>query len=141
MHITLLSSIIKKLLEKLKLQEENLFKVTTIILLLYLFLVGLSPSILRGVLFFILFSLNNIYYFYIKPVNLFLLVLSISLLINPNYIFDVGFLYSYTISLSLLISSKYLEGSYLKSLLKVSFISFLASFPISLLVKVTTLNL
>ena len=132
MHITLLSSIIKKLLEKLKLQEENLFKVTTIILLLYLFLVGLSPSILRGVLFFILFSLNNIYYFYIKPVNLFLIVLSISLLINPNYIFDVGFLYSYTISLSLLISSKYLEGSYLKSLLKVSFISFLVSVPITL---------
>ena len=132
MHITLLSSIIKKLLEKLKLQEENLFKVTTIILLLYLFLVGLSPSILRGVLFFILFSLNNIYYFYIKPVNLFLIVLSISLLINPNYIFDVGFLYSYAISLSLLISSKYLEGSYLKSLLKVSFISFLVSIPITL---------
>ena len=132
MHITLLSSIIKRLLEKLKLQEENLFKVTTIILLLYLFLVGLSPSILRGVLFFILFSLNNIYYFYIKPVNLFLLVLSISLLINHNYIFDVGFLYSYTISLSLLISSKYLEGSYLKSLLKVSFISFLVSIRITL---------
>lgn len=132
MHITLLSSIIKKLLKKIKLTEENIFKVTTIFLLLYLILVGLSPSILRGVLFFILFSLNNIYYFYINPVNLFLLVLSISLLINPNYIFDVGFLYSYTISLSLLITSKYLEGNYLKSLLKVSFISFLVSIPITL---------
>lgn len=133
MHISLLVNIIKKLLEKLKLTEENLYKTTTIILLLYLFLVGLSPSILRGVLFYFLFTGNNIYYFYIKKTNLFLLILSISLLINPNYIFDVGFLYSYVISFSLLIFSKYLNStSYLISLFKVSVLSFIVSLPITL---------
>ena len=133
MHITLLSSIIDKLLKKLKLYEEKRFKITTIILFTYLLLVGLSPSILRGVLFYFLFSLNNIYYFYIKKINLFMIIISISLLINPNYIYDVGFLYSYSISLALLIySDKLNSNNYFVSLLKVSLISFLVSIPITL---------
>ena len=133
MHISLLSSIIKRLLKRIKLQEETIFKITSICLLLYLFLVGLSPSILRGVLFYILFSTNSIYYFYIKKINLFILTVSISLFINPYYIFDIGYQYSYLISLSLLLNTKYLESNkYFISLLKVSIISSIVSLPISL---------
>ena len=47
MHITLLSTIIEKLLLKLKIKEVERFKIISIILLIYLLLVGLSPSILR----------------------------------------------------------------------------------------------
>ena len=133
MHIALLSSIIEKILKKLKLEEETIYKITCIILLLYLLLVGLSPSVLRGVLFYILFSLNRIYYFYIKPVNLFIFIMSISLLINPNYIFDIGFQYSYLISLSLIkLQETIKSNNYLKSLLKVSITSFIVSIPITL---------
>ncbi len=133
MHITLLANIIEKLLKKIKINENNIFKITSIILVLYLLLVGFSPSILRGVLFYILFKINNIYYFYIKPVNLFLLIISLSLLINPNYIFDVGFQYSYLISLALISLSKNIKSSnYFISLLKVSITSFIVSIPISL---------
>ena len=78
MHISLLATLISKLLSK-SFNEEKIFKITSIILIIYLFLVGLSPSILRGVIFYILFSINKIYYFYIKPLNLILLTLSISL--------------------------------------------------------------
>ena len=131
MHITLLSSLITKALKKLKLSETKCYYITSTILIIYLFLVGLSPSILRGVLFYLLFSLNKIYYFYIKPVNLFLLTTSISLLINYNYIYDIGFLYSFSISLSLLLTTKYIaNNNYLLGLLKTSLISFLVSIPI-----------
>ena len=133
MHITLLSTIIEKLLLKLKIKEVERFKIISIILLIYLLLVGLSPSILRGVLFYIIFKINNIFYFYIKPVNLFLFIISISLLINPNYIFDIGFQYSYLISLSLINLSKDLKSkNYFISLLKVSLISFIVSIPITI---------
>ena len=132
MHITLLSSIISKLLRKLT-TEENTFKITSIILTFYLLIVGLAASILRGVLFYILFGINKIYYFYIKPINLFLLIISVSLLINPNYIFDVGFEYSYLISFSLLSLSDMLKSNnYFISLLKVSVLSFISSIPITL---------
>ena len=133
MHITLLVSIIDKILLRLKIKEYTRFKITIFILTIYLLLVGLSPSILRGVLFYFLFKLNNLYYFYIKPVNLFIIIFSISLLINPNYIYDVGFQYSYLISLSLICLSKELKSSnYFISLLKVSIISFIVSIPITL---------
>ena len=132
MHISLLVLMITKLLKLFKFNEYKRFKITSIILFLYLILVGFSPSILRGVLFYYLFTINNLYYFYIKKINLFILVISIALLINPRYIYDLGFLYSYSISLSLLIFSDYLKGNYFISLLKVSLISNLVSIPITL---------
>ena len=133
MHITLLVSLISKFLKNFNIPEEDIFKYTSIILFAYLLLVGFSPSILRGVLFYVLFSINRIYYFYIKKINLFLFIISISLLINPNFIFDIGFLYSYLISLSLILMSKELEStSYFISLLKVSLLSFFVSIPVTL---------
>ena len=133
MHITLLSSIITKKLKRFKVKEEKRYYITSLILIIYLLLVGFSPSILRGVLFYILFTLNKVYYFYVKPVNIFIIILSLSLLINYNYIFDVGFWYSFVISFSLIVTAKYLTSSnYLLGLLKTSIISFLVSIPISL---------
>jgi len=132
MHITLLATLIERLLKQ-TLDEENILKITSAFLLGYLLLVGLSPSITRGVLFYILFSINRIYYFYISPKNLFLFILSVSLLINPYSIWDTGFLYSYSISYALITKSKDLSNmSYLRSLLKVSSISMIVSIPITL---------
>lgn len=133
MHITLLSTIILKVLKRIKVSENKRYLITSILLIIYLLLVGLSPSILRGVLFFILFSINNIYYFYIKNTNLYILALSITLLINPFYIYDTGFIYSFSISLALLLSTNYLSSNnYFISLLKTSYISFMSSLPITL---------
>lgn len=133
MHISLLSSIIIKILKKIKVQENKRYYITSVFLIIYLLLVGFSPSILRGVLFFLLFSFNNIYYFYIKKLNLYIIALSITLLINPFYIYDIGFIYSFSISLALLISTKFLsDNNYFISLLKTSYISFMISLPITL---------
>ena len=133
MHISLLAEIMNRILKKIKMIEENRFKITTLVLLIYLILVGLSPSILRGVLFYIFFSINKIYYFYIKPINLYLVIVSISLIINPNFIFDIAFQYSYLISISLILKSNYLKSNnYIISLLKTSIISFIVSIPITL---------
>ena len=131
MHISLLSSIILKLLKRV--EENKRYNITSIILLIYLFICNTSPSIIRGVLFFIFFSINKNYYFYIKNYNIFIVVTIITLMINPNYLFNVGFLYSFIISLSLLLlSNKLTSNNYFISLLKVSFVSTIVSLPISL---------
>lgn len=132
MHIGLFSFIILKIFSGVK-DDNKKYLITSLILILYLFLIGISPSVLRGVLFFIVFSYNDIYYFYIKPINLFILVLCITLLINPFFIFDISFQFSFIISFSLIIMSSYIESNnYFISLIKTSFISFLVSIPISL---------
>ena len=133
MHTALLISIINKLLKRFKLSEKNMFLSTTFILIMYLFLVGLSPSILRAVLFYIIFSLNTINYFYIKPTNLFFIVLNISLLVNPYYIYDIGYVYSYSISFALIKTLNNIQSNnYFKTLFKTSILSLLISLPITL---------
>lgn len=132
MHISMISTMLLKILRKF-LSEEKSYFCTSLILIFYLLLVGPSPSIIRGVLFFILFSINKIYYFYIKSTNIFLLTLSITILINPFYIFDLGFQFSFLISYVLIYMSESLKGKYLISLLKVSILSFIVSIPISLM--------
>ena len=133
MHITLLVNFISKLLGKIGIKEKSIFTFTMIFLLIYLSLIGLAPSIVRGIMFYFFFSLNKIYYFYIKPVNLFLLIMSISLFINPYYIFDVGYLYSYSISFTLIfLANSISDNNYFKSLFKVSIYAFLVSIPITI---------
>ena len=133
MHIALLSSFIKKVFSIIKCSEEQIFKITTIFFIFYLLFIQVSPSIIRGILFYFFFSFNRIYYTYIKKENLLLLIFSISLIINPNNVFDVSFLYSYTISMSLVLFNKYLFNSnYFIGLLKTSILSFFVSMPISL---------
>lgn len=133
MHITMFAKILNIILKKLSLNEEKKFLIISFFLCCYLLLVGFSPSILRGVLFYIFFTLNKIYYFYIKPVNLYIFILGVCLLINPNFIFDVGFWYSFLISLALILYSFKLQSkNFVISLFKVSFLSFIVSIPISL---------
>jgi len=96
-------------------------------------LTGSPPAILRAVIFFFLSSINKYNYFYVTNLNLFILTLCITLLINPYYVYDLGFLYSYIISMALIMCSKILDGKrYIYSLFLTSFISFLVSVPITL---------
>lgn len=134
MHVSLLSTMLLKLLKWLQVKEDNRLKIVSCILLFYLFLTTFSVSILRAVLFFICFSFNKIYYTYIDSKNIFLLVAAISLFINPFYIYDVAFIYSYSISFSLIVMANFINSfkSYFKSLFVTSIISFLVGIPTSL---------
>lgn len=133
MHVGLLTLVISKLLMKLNIKEKYIFIIISLFLFFYLFITGVSPSILRAIFFYLFFSINKIYNFNIKGVNIFLLIFSISLLVNPYYIHEVSFLYSYTISFSiLLVGNRISNGSYFKRLFLTSLISFIVSFPITI---------
>ena len=128
MHVSLIVGIISKLLTKLNDNKKTL--VISLFLLLYLQIVGFQASVIRGVIFYIIIQINKVFNLNIKLINLFILTLSITLLINPKFIYDLGFQYSFSISFVLIYLSDILNGKY--SLLKVSLISFLVSIPISL---------
>ena len=132
-QVTVLADVVIKLLEKIKIKERNRYILVNIFIIFYMLLTGSPPAILRAVLFFLLSSINKYNYFYISNLNLFLLTLSITLLINPYFIYDLGFLYSYVISMALIMCSKILDNKkYFVSLFLTSLISFLVSLPITL---------
>ena len=131
MHVSFLSGFILKLLKRIRVKEKNRYILVFLFLGFYLFLTNYSPSILRSIVFFILLSINKIHYFYIKPINLLLLTLSVCIFINPNFLFSIGFIFSFVITFYLVLFNKYLTTkNKIKNLFLVSFISFIASFPI-----------
>ena len=124
MHISLLSLILFILFKKKV--------IISFILIFYMFLTGLSPSVVRSVFLFILLSLNKKYDINLSTIKVFLLTLLLILFINPNFLFDTGFIYSFTICFSLILSKDKISGSYINKLFKISFISFIVSLPITL---------
>ncbi len=134
MHVTIISTILFKILQILFPKKKIAYQLTNIFLLLYLNIVELSPSILRATIFYILSIQNKLYQLSIKPINLWIMVLSIVLLINPFYLINVGFQYSFFISFILIFMREWINNSKTKinQFLKISYLSYIASIPISL---------
>ena len=127
LHVSIISSIVHKLLKKFKCNEKISLIIETIFLLLLCFIASFTPSILRATILFILSSLNKIYYFFIRPVNLLYLTFIVMMIINPFYIYNLGFQLSFSITFFILLFS---ENNNKTSVLSTSFISFLGSIPI-----------
>lgn len=132
MHVSLIVGVILYFINKISYQALYKYSIIIPILIFYLFLTDCSASILRTVIMFILFALNQCFNLKIKKLDIMLLVLIIAILINPYIIFDIGFQFSYSISLTIIITNKKInqsKNSILKNLY-LSFICFIVSFPI-----------
>ena len=130
MHISLLAHIILFLLNKIKKTNKNIL-IVIIFLLLYLFLTNFQASILRSIVFFSLLNICKLKRIKIKHTDLLLISIFVILIIKPNYLFNIGFIYSSIISYTLLYYSKLFNKKYIYNLLLVSLISLLVSLPIT----------
>ena len=131
MQFIIIEEFLLKLLKKLPLKNKTNFKIVIFFLLLYLSILNITASILRGILFYILFSLNRHWNLNLDKKIVISIAITITLLINPYCISEIGFWYSYIISIGLMYFMKE-EISYLKTLIKSSMLAFLLSIPISL---------
>ncbi len=128
MHISMLSLIIYKLVNKLK--HKDL--IVIIFLLFYVTITNFSASILRTIIFFIILKLNKKLDLNISTKNSLLLTLYIIMIYNPLIIFDIGFQYSGLVTFGLIVSTKYYKKNYFYNLFITSFIALLFSLPITL---------
>ena len=131
MQFYLLANFLLRLLKRINIKEKTGYKIVFLILFCYLVLIEKTASIIRSILFFFIFSINKVWNLSLNKKTLIILSLSITLLINPFYITEVAFWYSYVISIGLLLFTKE-DQSYLKTLLKTSSLAFFLSIPISL---------
>lgn len=131
LHVSMFSSILLFILKKIKLKEKQSFIITSVFLIFFSFIASFTPSILRATIFFVLSGINKIYYFYIKPKNLLYLTFIILEIINPNYIFSLGFILSFTITyFILLMNENIIVNNKTFGILVVSIISVFSSLPI-----------
>ena len=132
MHISLFAAIILSFLKRISYSNFYNYSVVIAFLSFYAILIGSSPSVIRSLIMYILFSLNKLFNLKIKKIDLMCLVLIIILIINPYYLYNISFQYSYIISFSLVLYSykiSKIKNKIMKSLYT-SLISFLVSFPI-----------
>ena len=130
MHIGLISGFILFFLKN----TNKIFKyvVVDLILIFFMIITNFSPSVIRTVLIFILLSINKLFKLNIKTNYLILFLLSILLIFNPYFIYNIGFVFSFTICFFLVSFSDSINNynNYFKKMLYVSFLSFLISIPI-----------
>ncbi len=130
MHVSFLSIILLKILSKIN--DKSKYSIVILFLLFYTFLTNYTISIVRSTMQFILFKVNKLFDLKIKNVNIMLIIISAVLLYNPYYIYDISFLFSFSISFSLILFRKNIDidnNYFIKSFIT-SLTSFLVSLPI-----------
>lgn len=133
LHVSIFSSILLFILKKLRFKEILNYVLIFIFLLLFSFIIGFSPSILRATLLFFLLSINKVFYLNIRTLDILYLVFIILVIINPFIIYNLSFILSFTAAFFLIFSSDLLKGkNYFVSLFKVSLLSYFASLPLSI---------
>ena len=131
MHITLLSSLMLYILNKLKKHNIN-YLFVILFLFIYMFLTNFTPSVIRATFLFIFITLNKFLNLNLSTLRILLIILCFNLIINPYSVYNVGFQFSYIISLYLIAFSKIINRykNYIIKILVTSCISFFASIPI-----------
>lgn len=130
MHVSVFVLILRKIFFFLSKKKQNI--IISIVLLFYSFVTGFTASILRVTTFFILNSINKNYDFKLSQMKILFLSMFILLLINPFFITNIGFLYSFACSISMILIQKYLKKNYFKNLLIITFYMTLFTLPITI---------
>ena len=121
-YISIMLLVLNKLLNK---------KLIMIFLIFYIVLTGFQISIIRSCSCYLLFILNSKYDLKFNSKEIIMLLGTILLLINPFYLYDIGFLLSFIVSYSLMFFYDLFENkNYIYKSLLISIVSFLSSLPI-----------
>lgn len=105
--------------------------IISLILLFFAYLTNNTISVSRAVYFYILNSINKKFNLKYSSIQILLITACIITIINPFAIYDLGFLYSFSVCLGILYYKDLLKGNKFIALLKVSTIAFLFSLPIN----------
>ena len=128
-HITVILLVLSFFLKKLK-EVPNLI-IISLILLFFAFVTNNASAVNRAIYFFIINRINKLGNLKLSNIQVLFITAFILLLLDPFTIYDLGFIYSFCISLGIMYYSDKLNGNLLIATLKVSIIAFLFSLPIS----------
>ena len=133
MHLNILLLAINVFFKNIK--ESIKIIITSIILIIYLFLTGISASLERAVIFYILKNINKYLNLRYSNIQILFICAFIILFLNPFMIYDIGFIYSFIICFGIFYYKGFIKGNYFIKLFKLSLITFLFSFPISIFIN------
>lgn len=132
MHVSLFTTILFAFFNRFRCSKVFRYVCLLSVLCGYAFLTNFTPSIIRASILFVLCMLNKDFQLQLENDQILMYIFGYSLLYNPFYLYNNGFLFSYIISFFLLkyknIFCKY--RNYFMKLFMISFICFVTSIPI-----------
>ncbi len=128
-HITVILLVLSFFLKKSK--EVPKLIIISLILLFFAFVTNNAPAVNRAIYFFIINRINKLGNLKLSNIQVLFITAFILLLLEPFTLYDLGFIYSFCISLGIMYYSDKLNGNIFIVTLKVSIIAFLFSLPIS----------
>ena len=105
--------------------------IISMLLLFFAYVTNNAISVNRAIYFYILNSINKRFNLKYSSIQILLITACIITLINPFAIYDLGFIYSFSVCFGILFFKNLLKGNKFIVLLKVSTIAFLFSLPIN----------
>ena len=132
MHITIISSLLLFIINRISKHKKTNYLIVILILLFYVFLTGYTPSVIRATFLFICLTIKKIFNLKTETIYFLILIFSLYLFYNPYIIYNIGFIFSFVITFFLILYSDYLQTkkSYISKIFLVSLVSFIVSIPI-----------
>ncbi|MFP7169673.1 DNA internalization-related competence protein ComEC/Rec2 [Terribacillus sp. 7520-G] len=131
MHIALFSAILHFVLTKLQiLTVEKSFWFLFIFLGIYPVFAGGEPSVWRSALMVMLIMVLLRFSIRLPIIDSISIVFLLLLVLDPRYLFHIGFQFSFLVSLALLLSARIYTGSFISALLETSLLSQLVILPL-----------
>ncbi len=132
-HIYFISTIICYYLDRITYNKKIKRIIVNVFLIFFLLLLGLIPSLLRAILMYSLSTFNYLFKLNLKKIDIMMLVIILAIIIDPFIIYDIGFIYSYLISLFLIIfTNRIRKKKGINKVIYTTLISFFASLPITI---------
>ena len=125
-HITVILLVLSFFLKKSK--EVPKLIIISLILLFFAFVTNNAPAVNRAIYFFIINRINKLGNLKLSNIQVLFITAFILLLLEPFTLYDLGFIYSFCISLGIMYYSDKLNGNIFIVTLKVSIIAFLFSY-------------
>ncbi len=108
-HIVLMYAVLLKMFKLFYLGRRPSWMIAWIIIWFYGFLIGFPVTVMRALVMFTLLFGSEILYRKYNSVNSICLAALVLTLYNPYWIFDAGFLLSFSAALSLIVYNKYIS--------------------------------
>ncbi|MCA1031821.1 DNA internalization-related competence protein ComEC/Rec2 [Bacillus timonensis] len=134
LHVGFICGMFYFLLIRIGFTKERSTLLLIIFLPIYIVLTGVSPSVVRASFMAMIFIILQKSKLSLPPIDILSIVCLFLLVVNPSYIFSIGFQLSFTVAASLLLSTSIFKSktNMWKEILKVSFTAQISSLPIIL---------
>jgi len=131
LHISLIVVSLMLILKKLNFKDLHMEIIICCFLGLYLIITSFSPSITRASLFFAFLLINKKTKLDFSSIDILSIIFILLILINPYYYYDIGFVLSFLVTFTILLSSIILRRrTKIIQLLFLSLFAFLVTLPI-----------